>query len=171
MRRLRVYEGTRLARARNARGKRGEERAEALLAAAGYRVVARQLRTSYRILADARDVQVGLTHDFVVSRDGRELVAEVKTGTLVSQLRHADTRRQLLEYQLASGAPSVLLVDPDAERITEVSFPLGAPAAGAAPEPQPDTGRSDAGKFARACAWLIVCGILLWFICARLRAA
>ena len=126
--------------ARNARGKRGEERAAALLEAAGYRILERQRRSAYRVSVDAAELDVGVTFDFVVLRDGRELIAEVKTGSLVTRLRHAETRRQLLEYQLVSGREAVLLVDPERACITEVSFPLpdgvGAPEV-SLPTPQP----------------------------------
>jgi hypothetical protein len=123
MQRLRARRDSRLARARQARGKRGELRAEAVLRAAGYAIIARQERKAYRLLADACEVPVGLAVDFIVSRDGEELVAEVKTGAAAS-LNHAETRRQLLEYQLASGSARVLLVDPEQEVITEVCFPF-----------------------------------------------
>ena len=118
-----------LARERNARGRRGEERAAELLTAAGYEIVARQQRMSYALREDDKALRVGLSFDFVVEKDGKQCVAEVKTGALGTQLKHADTRRQLLEYQLASGGTEVLLVDPERERISQVSFPLGAPAA------------------------------------------
>jgi hypothetical protein len=129
MSRFRVRRDQTLARARNARGRRGEERAAQLLVAAGYTIVARQQRASYALLSDAAPLEVGLSFDFVVAKDGRQWVAEVKTGALGTQLKHADTRRQLLEYQLASGETQVLLVDPERERISQISFPLGSVAA------------------------------------------
>jgi hypothetical protein len=52
------------------------------------------------------------------------MVAEVKTGTQAPRFEHADTRRQLLEYQLAFEVDSVLLVDVEAGEVREVSFPL-----------------------------------------------
>ena len=121
---LQGLRGRREGAARNLRGKRGEERAAALLEAAGYRILERQQRSAYRVRVDAAELDVGVTFDFVVLRDGRELIAEVKTGSLVTRLRHAETRRQLLEYQLVSGREAVLLVDPERACITQVSFPL-----------------------------------------------
>jgi hypothetical protein len=117
-----------LARERNARGRRGEERAAQLLMAAGYEIVARQQRTSYALREGDSERRVRLSFDFVVEKDGKQCVAEVKTGALGTELKHAETRRQLLEYQLASGGSEVLLVDPERERISRVSFPLNAPA-------------------------------------------
>lgn len=126
---LRTRREQALARERNARGRRGEERAAELLTAAGYAIVARQQRTSYALREGDQELRVGLSFDFVVEKDGKQCVAEVKTGALGTQLKHAETRRQLLEYQLASGGTEVLLVDPESERISQVSFPLGTSAA------------------------------------------
>jgi Holliday junction resolvase-like predicted endonuclease len=113
----------RLGQHRNARGHEGELHAHTLLTQAGYQIVARQERMSYRMAADTRELAVGLICDFIVAREGQLLVAEVKTGAMSTRLTHPETRRQLLEYQLASGAQSVLLVDPEAGQITEVRFP------------------------------------------------
>jgi Holliday junction resolvase-like predicted endonuclease len=149
-----------LARARNQRGRRGEERAVQLLTAAGYEIVARQQRTSYLLRKGTQELRVGLAFDFVVKKDGKLCVAEVKTGA-GTELKHAETRRQLLEYQLASGGSEVLLVDPEREHICQVSFPLDRPAPAAqtsADEPTPST-------------WpLVVCiavGVLSLYLWAR----
>ena len=157
---LRTWREGALARERNARGRRGEERAARLLAAAGYQIVARQQRMSYALRQGDKPLRVGLSFDFVVEKDGKQCVAEVKTGALGTQLKHAETRRQLLEYQLASGGSEVLLVDPERERISQVSFPLSGPTAEPAQEPAAERKQS---------AWpLIVCimisalGLYLW---------
>jgi Holliday junction resolvase-like predicted endonuclease len=112
-------------RASVARGKRGERDAERILTAAGYRIVGRQVPTSYEIAVDGAAQQVELTLDFIVERGGEELVAEVKTrADGDAQIGRANTRRQLLEYQLATGTGRVLLVEPEAQRVSEVRFPL-----------------------------------------------
>jgi hypothetical protein len=50
----------------------------------------------------------------------------VKTGRQAPRLGHADTRRQMLEYQLAFEVPGVLLVDAESGRVREVRFPVTA---------------------------------------------
>jgi len=116
-------------RARAARGARGERDGERLLEANGYRVRETQARRSYAIEVDGATERVEVLVDIVVERGGEELIAEVKTGHAGTRVQRAETRRQLLEYQLATGARSVLLVDPERATITEVCFPIARPAA------------------------------------------
>jgi hypothetical protein len=116
-------------RAHNLRGQRGEEAAEALLHRNGYVTIARQVRASYLVELDDRPVSVDLCADFIVERGGRRLVAEVKTGRRAPRFEYADTRRQLLEYQLGFGVDSVLLIEIERERLREVRFPVRARAA------------------------------------------
>jgi hypothetical protein len=111
-------------RAYNVRGQRGERAAEALLESEGFRLIARQIETSYAVEVDGAVVDVPLHADFLVARGSERLVAEVKTGRNAPRFQHAETRRQLLEYQLAFAVSSVLLVDVEAGQLREVRFPL-----------------------------------------------
>jgi hypothetical protein len=136
-------------RAYNVRGQRGERAAEALLKAHGYTLIARQIATRYPVEVDGDTVEVMLHADFLVARGRRRLVAEVKTGRNAPRFQHAETRRQLLEYQLAFGVDSVLLVDVEAAVLREVRFPLTDP---------PGRGHPP--------AWLVaglLAGLVYWF--------
>jgi hypothetical protein len=114
------------ARARAARGIAGERRAEKLVHARGYDVVARQARARWRLLVDGREVSGELRADMLVSRatDGARFVAEVKTGALAPRIDSAATRRQLLEYLLAFDVQGVLLVDAERDAVHEIVFAL-----------------------------------------------
>lgn len=116
-------------RAANIRGQRGERAAEKLLARRGYRTLARQAQHTYPVQLGDETVDVTLSADFVVERSGRTYVAEVKTGERAPRFENAETRRQLLEYQLGFGVDSVLLVDVDAGELREVRFPIARPRA------------------------------------------
>ena len=109
-------------RDRAARGADGEVRAEKLLRAAGYAIVARQATGSWTVHADGAPLEVDLRADYLVARDGRRFVAEVKTGRLAPRLETAATRRQLLEYRFAFDVDGVLLVDADAARVSAIEF-------------------------------------------------
>ena len=126
--RVRRLRETLRGRAANARGKRGERDAERLLEAHGYRIHERQARASYELEVDGERRSVDLALDLIVERHGERLVVEVKTGASAPRLSRPETRRQLLEYQLATGSSRVLLVDPEAGTLTEVAFPLAASA-------------------------------------------
>jgi membrane protein implicated in regulation of membrane protease activity len=115
------------------RGQDGERRAERLLRRLGYDVRARQVPGSYRLEVDGQALKVEVVADLLVAHKGRVLVAEVKRGPQAPRVGFADTRRQLLEYQLAFGVPSVLLVDVDNERVREVRFPIATPSKGRVP--------------------------------------
>jgi hypothetical protein len=119
-------------RALQRQGARGERNAERVLRAAGFAIRARQAHGSYSIEVDGELRSAEVAFDFIVERDGERLVAEVKTGTGV-RIERAETRRQLLEYQLATGDRCVLLVDPDRGSITEVAFPIAASSATSRP--------------------------------------
>ncbi len=112
---------------RSRRGLRGEKQAEAFLTRCGYRMLARQVAGKYEAIVDGEAQTVTLSADLFVERDGSTWIVEVKTGPNAPRFEHADTRRQLLEYQLAFGGDAVLLVDPERETIREVRFPIAHP--------------------------------------------
>jgi hypothetical protein len=117
---------SRVAVTRARRAGAGERRAIEMLRAAGYEVIEEQCCLDWTFACDGEPVTVELRCDAVVARDGRRLVAEVKTGERAPSLTTAATRRQLLEYAVAYRADGVLLVDPEAGLIHEVDFDLGA---------------------------------------------
>lgn len=123
--------GRAAARAAVKRGLKGERDAEKLLRKLGYTLLAKQAPASYGVLLDGELAPFQLTADFIVEQGGKRLVAEVKTGK-ATQLDHAETRRQLLEYQLAFGVDSLLLVDMEAKKVHTVRFPLPRKASAAA---------------------------------------
>ncbi len=133
--RLRRLSERRAGKLHNARGQAGELRAVELLRSRGYRVRARHVSRSYRLEVDEGGEEVQLIADFIVERDGQRWVAEVKTGKHAPRVGHADTRRQMLEYQLAFGTPGVLLVEPEAGRVRVVNFPFAAHRQGATRSP------------------------------------
>jgi hypothetical protein len=110
--------------ARSLRAVDGERSALAVLERAGYEVVERQVPGSWTVRADGEPVTFGLRADYLVAREGRRYIAEVKTGRLAPRLAHGPTRRQLLEYSAAFDVEGVILVDADAETITHVEIDL-----------------------------------------------
>lgn len=107
---------------RAARAARAEREARGVLEHAGFRVRGEQVRKGWAVAADGEQVRFELVADYVVERDGRLWVAEVKTGERALDLRFGPTRRQLLEYREAFGVEGVLLVDAEANSFREIRF-------------------------------------------------
>jgi hypothetical protein len=119
---LRRWGDRRSRRRRGARAQRAERDAAGLLEARGFEVLGRQVRQSWSLLADAKELEFTLVADYVVEREGRRWVAEVKTGERALDLRHGPTRRQLLEYRQAFAVDGVLLVDAEGQSVQTVHF-------------------------------------------------
>ena len=116
------------ARRRGARAVRGERDAEDLLEDHGFEILERQLRKIWTFEVSGEAVEFDLRADLLVGREGREYIAEVKTGSSAPDLRNAATRRQLLEYAVAYESSIIYLVDVEQGLIHEVCFPLVASA-------------------------------------------
>ncbi len=117
---------TAIARGNAQRGRvarRAEVAAERLLERLGFVVEDRQVHGTFDLLVDGAPVEVSCRADLVVRRRRRRFIAEVKTGRGADPA-HPDTRRQLLEYQLAFAVDGVLLVDMEGRRVMEVGFPV-----------------------------------------------
>ncbi len=111
------------ARSRMLRARRGEHAARGLLISLGFEVMDAQAPGSVVLQVDGERSVHAVRADYLVRRGGRTFVAEVKTGARAPSLDHAPTRRQLLEYRSAFAIDGILLVDPEARRVREVSFP------------------------------------------------
>lgn len=111
-----------LVRKRAHRASAGERNAALLLAREGYAVEEFQACTEYEVTVDGAPVTIALRADYMVTREGRRFVAEVKTGSAAPRIDTPATRRQLLEYETAFNVDGVLLVDAERERIHEVAF-------------------------------------------------
>ncbi|PKN55902.1 MAG: hypothetical protein CVU56_19005 [Deltaproteobacteria bacterium HGW-Deltaproteobacteria-14] len=113
--RLRIERG-RAACARRL-GRRGERAGLALLARAGYRLVATQPAGEIALLVDGAEARFPVRADALVTRGGRRYIAEIKAGPANATLSHRNTRRQILEYIYAFDADGVLLVDVPGRRV------------------------------------------------------
>lgn len=127
-----------------------ETAALALLRQRGYVILETQVRQLWPVLHGGRQVDVTLRADALVRKGKRRYVAEVKSSSLVADLKHGPTRRQLLEYAIAYDTDGVLLIDMHAQHVEEVTFPgLGR------------TAEAQVGPVLTACCVAFVLG--LWF--------
>lgn len=153
---LRVLRERKKSRDQAKRGFQGERDAEKLLKKLGYTIVSRHAPASYAMTLDGEPQAVQLQADFVLQREGKKFVAEVKTGKAAKLEQAAETRRQMLEYQLAFGVDAMLLIDADTKVVRTVRFPLPKKKA-APPSPAKRTTLRWAaiGAVALAAVWLL----------------
>ncbi len=105
------------------RGREAEENAESFLEESGFMVWDRQVASRTEYLVDGEEREAGLRADYLLIKDGKQYIAEVKSGALAPNPDYTDTRRQLLEYALAFGKIPLLLVDMESKEIHEIEFP------------------------------------------------
>jgi Holliday junction resolvase-like predicted endonuclease len=106
-------------------GATGERVAERLLLSEGFDIVERQTLGGYHFKVDGEETAVNLRADFIVKKEGKVLLVEVKGGEESAKATVRGTRRQLLEYTLAFRIDGILLLDAARTRIIEVEFPSG----------------------------------------------
>lgn len=114
---LRRFQGKR----RQARGKKRERQAEALLRAAGYHILARQKTGRVRYWVDDRPKETVLHADYWVRKGRHFYIVEVKSGQQANP-HLAAVRRQLLEYRAVFRPHGILFVDMEQKRVRQVAF-------------------------------------------------
>lgn len=103
-------------------GLNGELKAKKFMEQNGYKVLEYQPEISYEILIDDESHIFKLKPDYIVSKNGKIFVAEVKTGDYAPSVFSKDTRRQLLEYYIASNYDGVILVNMEERIIQNIDF-------------------------------------------------
>lgn len=97
-----------------------EKGAKEILINNGYKVLDYQYEIVYKIYKDGEEIKIRITPDYIVKKNGKKYIAEVKTG-MSTNIKNRHTRRQLMEY-FYSGGMSTLLVDMDKKEIMEIKF-------------------------------------------------
>ena len=103
------------------RGRKGEASAVKALKKAGFKIIDNQPSLDGSFHVDGKMVHYQVRPDFVVTKDGKTFVAEVKTGD-AAKVGDRNTRRQLREYAALTGHGKVLLVDGQRGVISEIIF-------------------------------------------------
>jgi hypothetical protein len=143
-------------RARFRSASQGERAALTWLREMGFDVLGAQVAAQYPLLIDGAAKTIGVRADYLVAKDNRRYVVEVKTGALAPRIETPATRRQLLEYLVVFEVDGALLLDVDARSLREIAFP------------QLQTGATPAPRTG-ALAWLgwVACAIAIAWIMYR----
>ena len=91
----------------------------------GYEIIGIQELKTITTWVDGIPYTNKLKVDFLVKKNGKVYIAEVKTGKHAIKPTLAETRRQLLEYFLAYRTSGILLLDMEHKKLHEISFVTG----------------------------------------------
>ncbi|MDI6731790.1 MAG: hypothetical protein QME05_04350 [Candidatus Margulisbacteria bacterium] len=95
---------------------------ESLLFKAGYTIVTKQPKATIITEIDGKEHLGTLEADYLVAKEKRQYVVFIKTSQGTSDPLEPVFRRRLVELQTAFGTEALLLVDPEAGEVEEISF-------------------------------------------------
>jgi Holliday junction resolvase-like predicted endonuclease len=104
------------------KGREGETAAIELLKGEGYRVIDAQVTRKAVIYVDDEPREATVRADFLVRKQGRTYVVEVKTGAVASDPAASATRRQLLEYAHVYRCDGLLFADMERGKLHTIRF-------------------------------------------------
>lgn len=110
-------------RQRIERGHQKEVEARIFLKKHGYKIVAEQTEYKHDLVVDGQLLSPPMRIDYMVEKNGKRYIVEVKSGEKATSMWHAPTRRQILEYVLVIPADGVFLLDMEREILSQVIFP------------------------------------------------
>lgn len=108
------------------RGEKLEKEAARFLRSKGFYVLKSQPEISYCIWEDGAEKQINITPDYLVEKNGQRYLVEVKSGKQAPGVSYAPTRRQLLEYVVASQTKGIYLLDMENKQLKQINFDLSA---------------------------------------------
>ena len=112
---------------RNSKLKRGvkkEKDAYKVLKKMGFKIIGNNIKYNYNLLADEESIPVGLEIDYLVRKNSKTYIIEVKTGESATQITNSSTRRQILEYSLFIKNDGVFLLDMENKTLKEIVYPI-----------------------------------------------
>lgn len=109
-------------RMRIARGVKKEKDAKNVLRKLGYDVVSEQAEYNHSFKVNGKTITVPVRIDYLVRRNGKNYVVEVKSGEKANSMYNKDTRRQVLEYAFVVPSDGIFLLDMESKKLMKVEF-------------------------------------------------
>ncbi len=116
------FSSRRQQRKRFKRGIKLEKKAESYLINQGFSILGEQLEYKHSYFVNSEETSSILTIDYLVEKNGRLYVVEVKSGKTAISIKNRSTRRQLLEYAVAIECEGVYLLDMENEELSLITF-------------------------------------------------
>lgn len=105
------------------RGIKKEEEGRKVLIEQGYKIISKNQKHSYYIQQDNSKIKITIETDYIVYKNKRKLIVEVKTGIDSPKITNRNTRRQILEYYSFIENDGILLLNMETKKISEINFP------------------------------------------------
>ncbi|MBS2213884.1 hypothetical protein KEM09_20920 [Carboxylicivirga mesophila] len=119
---VKTYFQERKVRKRFERGNRLELQAKSFLKSKGYTIVDYQSTYQHKYLEDGEVQYAEIQPDYIVKKNGKQYIVEVKSGSQAISARNKSTRRQLLEYDYVVENDGVFLLDMENRQLKLVQF-------------------------------------------------
>ncbi len=119
---VKTYFQERKVRKRFERGNKLELQAKNFLKSKGYTIVDYQSTYQHKYLEDGEVHYAEIQPDYIVKKNGKKYIVEVKSGSQAISARNKSTRRQLLEYDYVVENDGVFLLDMENRQLKLVQF-------------------------------------------------
>ena len=116
------YKKKRTQKKRFERGNQLEIEARSFLENKGYSVVSQQETHYHRFKVNGENHEAKLILDYIVKKDGKTYIVEVKSGKSAIYLNNKSTRRQILEYDFVIDNDGIFLLDMENKKMQLVNF-------------------------------------------------
>ncbi|TAJ08211.1 hypothetical protein DMA11_21350 [Marinilabiliaceae bacterium JC017] len=119
---VKTYFQERKVRKRIERGNRLELKAKNFLKSKGYSIIDYQSTYQHKYMEDGKVQFADIQPDYIVKKNGKKYIVEVKSGTQAISARNQSTRRQLLEYDYAVENDGIFLLDMENRQLKLIQF-------------------------------------------------
>ncbi|MCG8580517.1 MAG: hypothetical protein MI866_11395 [Bacteroidales bacterium] len=119
---IKTYIQERRVRKRFERGNKLELQARNFLKSKGYTIIDYQSTYEHKYMEDGEVMYAEIQPDYIVKKNGKKYIVEVKSGNQAISARNRNTRRQLLEYDYVVENDGVFLLDMENRQLKLVQF-------------------------------------------------
>ncbi len=116
------YRKKKQARKRFKRGLRLENEARKFLQSKGYDILEEQGEYEHHYTVNGETQVARIVPDYIVQKNGKTYIVEVKSGVSAIHLKNKNSRRQLLEYDFVIENDGVILLDMENKFLQHVVF-------------------------------------------------
>jgi Holliday junction resolvase-like predicted endonuclease len=104
------------------RGKNLENKARKFLQKKGFSILKSQHQFYHKYSVNGKMYSSEIIPDYIVKKNGKIYIVEVKSGRSAIAINNSNTRRQLLEYDFVINCDGIFLLDMENEKMELIKF-------------------------------------------------